>query len=282
MSDIGNPMPFDGIISPPLMGRRAKPRRIGVTMIIDKGLGLGATEDLFELGAPYIDYWKLPFGTAHFYREDILRRKIDLCTQKGITVYPGGTYLEVAVLQGTVEPFLDRCKELGFTAIEVSDGTVPLTPMERRSAIIQAKLRGFHVVSEVGKKDPNTKLSYPMVHRAIEEDLAAGVEHIIVEGRESGTNVGIYNEKGAIQEDELTKIVNGVKDLSVLLWEAPLKSQQEELIIRFGPNVNLGNIPTGEVMALEALRNGLRGDTLKHCLPGGTESSSEESGDSRM
>lgn len=259
--------PYERYINPPMAGRTAKPRTSGVTMVIDKGLGITQTRDLFDLAGRYVDYWKLPFGTAHFYPTEILKKKIALCRAYDMDVYPGGTYLEVAIVQGALERFLDRSAELGFTAIEVSDGTVTLAPLERRNAITQARSRGFKVVSEVGKKDTQQKLVYQQVHREIEEDLAAGVSHIIVEGRESGTNVGIYNDKGAIQEDELTKIVNGVKDLSVILWEAPLKTQQEELIVRFGPNVNLGNIPTGEIIALEALRNGLRADTLKNAMP---------------
>lgn len=245
-------------------------------MIIDKGLGVNGTEDLLDLAAPYIDYWKLPFGTSYFYSEQVLRRKIAVIRERGLDVYPGGTFLEIAIIQNALEAYLDRSGELGYTAIEVSDGTVPLTPLERRNAIIQAKLRGFKVISEVGKKDPSMKLSYQQIHRDIEEDLAAGVEHILVEGRESGKNVGIYGAMGEIQEDELTKIVNGVRDLDVLIWEAPMKPQQEELIVRFGPNVNLGNIPPTEVMALEALRSGMRGDILRRCL---ADSAADDEGD---
>jgi phosphosulfolactate synthase len=166
-----------------------------------------------------------------------------------------------------VPAFLDRCREIGFTAVEVSDGTIPLDPVERREIILAARAEGFRVLSEVGKKDPHTRLTAQQIHRAIEEDLTAGAERIIVEGRESGRSVGVYNDKGAIQEDELAKILSGVSDPRTVIWEAPLKSQQEEFILRFGPNVNLGNIPPAEVLALEALRRGLRGDTLRAVLP---------------
>ena len=267
MSPDVTPRPYDALIEPPLGGRVDKPRsRTGVTMVIDKGLGVSGTADLLDIAAPYIDYWKLPFGTSYFYPEDLLRKKISVIKSYGLDVYPGGTFLEIALIQGALEAYLDKSGDLGYTTIEVSDGTVPMTPIERRNAIIQARLRGFKVVSEVGKKDPGSKISYQVLHRDIEEDLAAGVEHILVEGRESGTNVGIYGAQGQIQEDELTKIVNGVRDLDVLIWEAPLKPQQQELIIRFGPNVNLGNVPPSETMALEALRNGMRGDILKNTL----------------
>jgi phosphosulfolactate synthase len=258
---------FDDILCDPFAGRSAKPRREGLTMVIDKGLGLAETEGVLLLAHGYVDYWKLPFGTPALYARPLLQQKVALVRRFGLAVYPGGTFLEVAVLQGQVEAFLDRCGEIGFTAVEVSDGTIPLDPGERRALIRAARARGLRVVSEVGKKDAHARVTVAQLHRSIEEDLAAGSERIIVEGRESGVSVGVYNERGAILEDELAKILSGVPDPSVLIWEAPRKSQQEEFILRFGPNVNLGNIPPGEVLALEALRRGLRSDTLKACLP---------------
>jgi phosphosulfolactate synthase len=258
---------FDDVIVDPLPGRAAKPRQAGLTMVIDKGLGLSETEGILLTAHAYVDYWKLPFGTPALYGRGYLSQKVALLRRFGLDVYPGGTFLEVAVLQGRVEPFLDRCREVGFTAVEVSDGTIPLDPRERRRIIREARNRGFRVVTEIGKKEAHLRLTHAQIHRAIEEDLAAGAERIIVEGRESGVAVGVYDEAGAIQEDELAKILSGVKDPATLIWEAPQKSQQEDFILRFGPNVNLGNIPPGELLALEALRRGLRGDTLKACLP---------------
>lgn len=258
---------FDGVISDPLEGRLAKPRRLGITMVIDKGLGLAATEGILGTAHPFVDFWKLPFGTAALYPAALLRAKIALIRRYGVEVYPGGTFLEVAVLQNTVDAFLDRCQEIGFTAIEVSDGSIPLPLEERRGLIAKGRARGFRVLSEVGKKDPRAKMSSSQIQRAVEEDLAAGSEYIIVEGRESGTGVGVYGKHGEIQEDELQKVLHGVGDLQKIIWEAPQKAQQQEFILRFGPNVNLGNIPPEELLALEALRRGLRGDTLQSCLP---------------
>jgi phosphosulfolactate synthase len=259
---------WDGVVDPPLGGRTVRPRHEGLTMVIDKGLSVDATEALLDLVADYVDLWKLPFGTSAFYSESLLSRKIEACRRHGLDVYPGGTFLEVALWQGRLEPFLDRAAALGFTAIEVSDGTIPLTPADRRRAIREARARGFRVVSEVGKKEPGERISLAAIRRAVEEDLAAGAERIIVEGRESGEGVGIYDAHGNIQEDELAKIVAVLPSLACVIWEAPRKSQQEELIRRFGPNVNLGNIPPEEVLALEALRTGLRADTLRAALAG--------------
>lgn len=235
-------------------------------MVIDKGLGMMETAGLLDLAATYIDYWKLPFGTSAFYPTGLLREKINVCKTHGVHVYPGGTFLEVALLQGRLEAYLDRAQELGFDAIEVSDGTVPIGMLARRQAISRAAAMGFAVLSEVGKKDPTDRVSWSYVHRTIDEDLSHGARCVIVEGRESGAGVGIYNADGDIQEDELAKIVAGISDLAVLMWEAPQKAQQEELIVRFGVNVNLGNIPPQEILALEALRRGLRADTLRTTL----------------
>ena len=260
------PYPFRGVITPPLPGRLAKPRQKGVTMILDKGLGVSATADVLSTGAAYIDYWKLTFGTSYFYPELVLREKIGLLNGAGIPIYPGGTFLEVAIWQGAMEPFLDRCVALGFTAMEVSDGTVPLTPEQRRAAIQASLQRGLAVLTEVGKKDPRDKQSFQLLHDEIRADLAAGAAYVTIEGRESGTGVGIFNDQGGIQEEVVEGILGGVERPEVVLWEAPQRSQQDWLIRHFGPNVNLANIPPGETVALEALRAGLRSDTLRPCL----------------
>lgn len=264
---------FQGIIDDPLGERTEKPRRDGLTMVIDKGMGIEATQGLLELAAPYIDYWKLPFGTSALYQAPALRRKIGVIRKAGVFAYPGGTFLEIAHLQGQLEAFIDRVVELGFDAIEVSDGTIDLTPAERRDAVRIARTHGLTVLTEVGRKDPTERLSALQVHRTMIEDIAAGAERIIVEGRESGKGVGIYDAQGDIAEEELLKMVRAAGDSHRLIWEAPMKSQQQELIRRFGTNVNLGNVPPEEILALEALRRGLRADTLRYVLgglPGGS------------
>jgi phosphosulfolactate synthase len=235
-------------------------------MIIDKGLGLSQTGDLLEMASDYIDYIKFTFGTAALYSQALLRAKIALIRSYGINVYPGGTFFEVAVTQGKVDAYLHRCKDLGFTCIEVSDGTITLAPEARRQAIARAREFGLQVVTEVGKKAAGSVFDPDEAVRQIRADLEAGAVKVIVEGRESGKNAGVYDAQGKIADAALDRIVAGAGDPGVLMWEAPLKVQQEELIIRFGPDVNLGNIPPEEALALEALRRGLRGDTLRLAL----------------
>lgn len=252
----------------PVPGRAGKPRTKGLTMVIDKGLGLTETNDLLDLASDYVDYIKLTFGTSAFYSTRLLQQKIALVRSYGVDIFPGGTFLEIAVLQNRVEGYMERARELGFTFIEISDGTIEMSPEVRRNAIRAALKVDLKVICEVGKKDPSEN----MPHKRMQEQIAADLEHgaykVIVEGRESGKGVVIYDADGKIRADEMEALVKGVPNPESLIWEAPLKNQQEELIMRFGPNVSLGNIQPAEVLALEALRVGLRGDTLKACIRG--------------
>lgn len=243
-------------------------------MVIDKGLGVSAAADLLELAGPYIDLLKLAFGTTAFYSEAILRKKIQVAAAAGVLAYPGGTYLEVAVVQGKGREFVERTAELGFPAIEISDGTIQMSMHTRGMLIDYARARGLRVVSEVGKKHPADRVPRSNIREQIRWDLDRGAWKVIVEGRESGKGVVIYREDGSIDEDEMEGIAGAVADVNQLIWEAPLKNQQQDLILRFGTNVNLGNVHPEEALSVEALRVGLRGDTLRaailsNAIPGG-------------
>lgn len=252
------------ILDFPIRDRATKPRARGMTMVIDKGLGLTDTRDLMELASDYVDSLKLTFGTSAFYHTRLLRQKIELVKSYGVHIYPGGTFLELALLQGRLIEFLDRARELGFTGIEISDGTINLDSETRYNTIKLARVYGFElVVSEVGKKDPRDTIPDLLLWDQVQLDLEAGADIVIVEGRESGQGVVIYDEQGEVLEDELENMVSHLQEPHRVLWEAPRKHQQQELILRFGPNVNLGNVDPNDVLALEALRVGLRGDTLR-------------------
>jgi len=255
--------PWEGIIQMPSEGRTSKPRQAGITMVIDKGLGIRRIEDLIETCGEYIDIIKLTFGTSAFYDEDILKRKNRLITEASIEAMPGGTFLEVAIWQNVFDEYLDRAKDLGFSAIEVSDGTIEMDSQTRQDAVKKSLDKGFKVITEVGKKDPKESLSISLIHQLIGEDMENGAFKVIIEAREAGKGVGIFDAEGKVRDEEIDNIIAGVKNTDCLFWEAPLKNQQQALILRFGLNVNLGNIPPEEVLALEALRQGVRGDTLK-------------------
>lgn len=254
---------WEGCIEPVVSDRSEKPRTSGITMILDKGMGIRETMDFVETAASYVDVVKFSFGTSAFYSKDVCVTKIKVLKEHDIKVMPGGTFLEVAVWKDKYLEYLKRAIDLGFDAIEVSDGTISMDAETRHMAISKALEAGLVVFSEVGKKDPVEELSTSEMQDIIARDLESGSFKVIVEAREAGKGVGIFDKDGKVKEDEVTEIVTGVQDPGSLLWEAPIKNQQQYLIMRMGTNVNLGNIPPGDILALEALRQGLRGDTLK-------------------
>jgi len=256
---------WEQMILPPLKGRPPKPRNTGITMVLDKGLSLTETRNLLEIGADFIDFIKLSFGTIPLYPPSILKQKINLAADFGIPVYPGGTFLEIAFWEKVVDRVFDQLSALDIHWVEISDGTINFSPKERRQLITNALHHNFKVITEVGKKDPEHQPDPQRLIQTAKEDLECGAEWVIIEARESGTNIGVYDSLGAVISEKLDMICS-VLPLDKIIWEAPLKNQQAFLINRFGPGVNLGNIPTTEVIALEALRRGLRSDTWKKIL----------------
>ena len=255
-------------LSDPSGARDAKPRRFGLTMVIDKGLGMHAFEDLLATAGDHVDIVKLAFGTSPLYPDGVLRRKIALARRRGGSVIPGGRLQETAVRQDMVPSFFRSALELGFDAVEVSDGTIELPRPLRTELIAMARSLGFRVFTEFGKKKAGSRLDAEELLRVAERDREAGAELVIVEARESGT-VGLFDEGGALREGDLERIRRAVGDHRRFLWEAPRKEQQVALLHAFGPQVNLGNIPAQDVLALEAMRRGLRSDTfgLQQCVP---------------
>jgi len=264
---IGNESPFwPENWQDPSLTRTAKPRTTGLTMVIDKGLGLHACEDLLQVAAPYIDVYKLGFGTTVLYPLSYLQQKIDLALSYGVTVMPGGTFFEVARMQAPTESYLARIKALGFNGIEISDGSLPISKEARLRAISLAADAGLKVFSEYGKKSACFTADLELLLQTLREDSEAGADYTIVEARESG-NVGVYNQKGEVDTDFLQQVaVHAGEQANRLIWEAPQKEQQIVLMKTLGFQVNLGNIAPADVLACESLRRGLRGDTCVSIL----------------
>lgn len=258
----GKKMAWDGILDYPLGGRTEKPRQDGITFISLKGFGISGLEDLVRVAAGYIDRIKLAFGTTLLYDEELLREKIAIMRAADIEVNPGGTCAEIAIYQGKYERFLSHAKELGFTTIEVSDGTIDMTDAERERIIKQTLDSGLKVVSEVGKKDTELNLAITEAVRQIKRDLSFGVSKVTIESRGSARGIGVYDERGKVKGDDVDLILSEVDGRS-LIWEAPEKDGQEYFIRRLGNNVNLGNIKPEDIIPLEGLRRGLRGDTFR-------------------
>lgn len=242
--------------------RQSKPRTSGITMVIDKGLGTHAFADLLETAEAHIDLIKLGFGTAALYPEEVLAKKIRLAALSGVPVMPGGTFLEAAIAAGLENRFMEQIAALGFTAVEVSDGTIELDRALRTKLIREGCRLGLAVYTEYGKKCWGSRIETDELIETVLSDLEAGAELVTVEARESGMGVGIFDESGQCRDDEVQAVLEGIPSPTLLLWEAPQKNQQVRLMELLGPEVNLGNIPPQDVISLEALRRGLRSDSF--------------------
>ncbi len=235
----------------------------GITHVIDKGLGPRAWEDVLDTAGDYIGIVKLGWGTAYVTQN--LARKLEILRAAGKPVVIGGTFLEAVIAQDKVDEYKSWVNELGLTHVEVSDGVIDL-PRERKLELIAELARDFTVLSEVGSKDSEAVFAPYQWVEWIKEELGAGAWKVITEGREGGT-AGIYRPTGEMRTGLVDEIAHEVA-ISGLIFEAPTKSAQAWFIRHFGPSVNVGNIPPDEVIALETLRLGLRGDTLKEVLLG--------------
>jgi phosphosulfolactate synthase len=242
--------------------RQSKPRTAGRTMVIDKGMGLQAFEDFLAVTSPYVDMVKLGFGTSPLYPLSILQRKIELANSYDVIIYPGGTFLEVAVQHDEIDAYFEMVSLLGFTGIEVSDGTIEMSRERRNELIERGREMGLLVLTEYGKKLLGSTIEIDPFLSTIHQDLEFGAHLVIVEARDSGKGVGLFDDHGDCREDTLDEIVNRIKKPDMLMWEAPLKNQQVQLLQTLGLHVNLGNIASEDVYSLECLRRGLRSDTF--------------------
>jgi phosphosulfolactate synthase len=237
--------------------RARKPRRYGLTHVLDKGLPAADAGRLLEVCGRFVDVWKFGWGTA--YLDPGLTEKLDLLRRHGVLGCAGGTLLEVAWHQGAVEPYLDWAAAVGFPCIEVSCGVVSMTAEDKRT-LIEVAAERFLVFAEIGAKDPAAEVSAAGWAAAADADIAAGATWVVTEGRESGT-VGLFDPAGEVRGDVADAVVRSV-GIGCTVFEAPRKEQQAWLIRRFGPDVNLANVAPSEALGLEALRLGLRADTF--------------------
>lgn len=241
--------------------RNKKPRTHGITMVMDKGLSVREAEDMLSVSEPYIDLIKLGFGTA-FVTPNI-ENKIAVYKSAGIATYFGGTLFEAFVARNQFDDYLRLLEKYKIECAEVSDGSIELNHDEK-CRYISTLSKYVTVLSEVGSKDENKMLAPYKWIELMKKEIEAGSDKVIAEARESGT-VGIYHSKGEVRSDLIDEILTQVPEEKII-WEAPLKGQQVYFIKLLGANANLGNIPPNEVIPLETLRLGLRGDTFHHFL----------------
>src|SRR5438552_2626209 len=238
--------------------RSAKPRNDGVTHVIDRGLSIAEIEGMIEVAGEFVDIVKLGWGTA--LATGNLKPKLDSYRRHGVPVVLGGTLTELAISRGRFDELIAWVHELGLEHFEISDGTIQLEH-ERKLELIERLAREFTVLSEVGSKDDTGAITPPYIWvEQMRSELAAGAWKVIAEGREAGS-AGIFRPSGEVREGLIGEIVHEIAPEEIM-FDAPRKDQQVWFVRRFGPEVNLSNVPVGEVLALETLRLGLRSDTL--------------------
>lgn len=249
-------------ILPFLPERPGKPRNSGLTMVMDKGLSIREAEDFMAVGSVYTDYVKLGFGTSLITPG--FEKKLKIYKDAGVIPYFGGTLFEAFIVRNMFTQFVEFLDKNGIELVEVSDGSFDFDHNKKLEYISRLAEKRT-VISEVGSKKKDVIYSPEEWVSMMKAELGAGSVKVIAEARESGTT-GIYNEDGSINNKIIGAITEHVK-LENVLWEAPLKSQQAWFIKHFGANVNLGNIEPREIIPLESLRLGLRGDTFFQFLP---------------
>ena len=237
--------------------RTKQPRQHGLTMVMDKGLSLRDAESFISVGAPHTDIVKLGFGTS--FVTPNLRAKIELYQQHNIPVYFGGTLFEAFVIRNQFDDYIAMCKDYKIDVIEVSDGSIVI-PHTEKCGYIEKISKFAKVFSEVGSKDAAHIIPPYKWIELMSAELSAGASYVIAEAREAG-NVGIYRGSGEVREGLVQEILTKIP-AEKILWEAPQKAQQLYFLELIGCNVNLGNIAPSEIIPLEAMRIGLRGDTF--------------------
>jgi phosphosulfolactate synthase len=236
----------------------------GLTHVLDKGLGPRGWEDVLEVAGEHIDIVKLGWGTA--YVTNNLRKKLDVLKEKPVVI--GGTFFEVVYVRDKFDEYKQWLRDLGINHVEISDGTIEI-PRERKLELIADFARDFVVLSEVGSKDSDVVYAPYQWVQWLREEKEAGAWKVITEAREGGSS-GIFRKDGDMRTGLIDEIAHEL-DFHDIVWEAPTRNSQAWFVQHFGPDVNLGNIPPEEVIPLETLRLGLRGDTLKEVLLGDAE-----------
>lgn len=241
--------------------RKTKPRQSGITMVMDKGLSVQEAKNFMDGCHPHVDIVKLGFGTSFVTPK--LEEKLEVYLSYDIPVYFGGTLFEAFLIRNQFDDYISVCKNYGINHVEVSDGSITI-PHAEKCGYIEKLTKHFTVLSEVGSKDAAHIIPPYKWIELMRAELDAGSTYVIAEAREAG-NVGIYRGSGEVREGLVQEILTQIP-AEKIIWEAPQKAQQLYFIELVDCNANLGNIAPTEVIPLEAMRIGLRGDTFSFYL----------------
>ena len=237
--------------------RTTKPRTNGITMVMDKGLSINEVKNFLEIAGPHVDIVKLGFGTS--FVTPNLREKIEVYRSHDMPIYFGGTLFEAFLIRNQIDDYVSVCKDYGVKYMEVSDGSITI-PHAEKCGYIEKLTKHGTVLSEVGSKDAKNIMPPYKWIELMRAELEAGSSYVIAEAREAG-NVGIYRDSGEVRQGLVQEILTQIPQEKII-WEAPQKAQQLYFLELLGCNVNLGNIAPVEVLPLESMRIGLRGDTF--------------------
>lgn len=241
--------------------RTVKPRQYGFTMAMDKGLSIREVEDFLSISGDYVDIVKLGWATS--YVTSNLKEKIKVYHDAGIPVYFGGTLFEAFIIRNQFDDYRKILDKFGLKFAEVSDGSIELDH-DKKCDFINKLSEQVTVLSEVGSKDEEKIIPPYQWIKLMQAELDAGAWKVIGEAREGG-NVGLFRSTGEVRSGLVQEILTKIP-FEKIIWEAPQKAQQVWFIKLLGANVNLGNIAPHEVIPLETIRLGLRGDTFNHFL----------------
>ncbi|MDX1629318.1 MAG: phosphosulfolactate synthase [Fulvivirga sp.] len=241
--------------------RTQKPRQYGFTMAMDKGLSIREVEDFINVCGDHVDIVK--FGWATSYVTPNLKDKIKVYKDAGIPIYFGGTLFESFIVRNQFDDYRKVLDKYDLQYAEVSDGSIELDH-EKKCDYISKLSEQVTVLSEVGSKDAEKIIPPYQWIKLMQAELDAGAWKVIGESREAG-NVGLFRASGEVRSGLVQEILTKIP-FEKIIWEAPQKAQQVWFIKLLGANVNLGNIAPNEVIPLETIRLGLRGDTFNHFL----------------
>lgn len=244
---------LDGITRP------GKPRQVGLTMVVDHGLGLHAQEDHLTVGAEFFDFAKIMTGMTRLLSNELLTAKIELYRRYQVEPFPGGQYLEYAETQGKADLYFPAVVKAGYHWVEVSDNLLPASVEWKQHMIRQATEEfGLNVLGEVGKKE-GLESSVSLADDA-KACLDASARIILLEAAE------LVSEDVAIAK-AVEEVIREV-GLDKVMFELPgpwipgvtsesIHRMRRQLLDRYGPQVNLANVDPDDLMQQEGLRRGL-------------------------
>lgn len=245
----------------PIPQRSTKPRQLGVTMMIDWGLGPKHQADMLDVSGEYVDIAKIAVGISGLIEEDVLKEKIATYKRYNILPFIGGQFLEFGIFHKGLDiarPYFEHALQIGFEAIEVSDNTLDIESTDKYGLINLAKEEyGLKVLGEVGSKKESSSIE-DLVD-GINGCLEAGAWKVFLEGAEF-----VDKEKGGLLEDVVQQVVKDV-ELEKLMFELPglwihnvhsaeIHDMTVYLIKAFGAEVNIANVMPQWVLELETLR----------------------------